>query len=462
MRRDLRVLALLAGCGHPSSPDTGDPLLTFPFEVSAKPVDAIPTVLRVTWTADLADVTASWVEFGTDTTYGQDAPTDLSDPTHTTLLLGSAPGTEVHLRVRAETPDGRYASDDVAVTTGPAPASLPNLVVEEPGGRRGFEGLVTSLVAYPAAVILDPLGNYVWWHEAEQTAYGGTIPGGAGVVLGRTRLSQDGREILYSYTNVEAEEDNAVTHVSLDGTLRGETPIPYGHHDFVDLEDGTIAYLAYDPRTLDGEEVLGDALREVTPDGTLREVWNAWDHYTYTGFEGPDPGYGWPHANAIDWMPDENLYLVSFYALTAILAIDRDTGETRWTAGGAQSDYSWNGSTALFTAQHQFQWADGRLLVFINSGFGAQNQAHVVEYALDHAAGTATETWRYEPAEPINCVNLGDVEQLGNGDVLVTFSTAGSIQEIDADGVVQWQLLADIGGALGYLTPEGDLNGRRD
>jgi len=85
-----------------------------------------------------------------------------------------------------------------------------------------------------------------------------------------------------------------------------------------------------------------------------------------------------------------------------------------------------------------------------------------VEYALDDATGATTETWSYEPTEPINCVNLGDVERLGNGDVLVTFSTAGSIQEVDAQGVVQWQLLADIGGALGFLTPEGDLNGRRD
>jgi len=48
-------------------------------------------------------------------------------------------------------------------------------------------------------------------------------------------------------------------------------------------------------------------------------------------------GRMWPHANAIDYLVDEDAYLVSFLALAGIVRIDRGSGEVDWRLGGCQT-----------------------------------------------------------------------------------------------------------------------------
>lgn len=449
------VLLALLGC-HSADVSTG-PEGNYDFDLTVETVEDIPTVLRVTWDAE-ATLDGAVIRFGPTTDYGAQATADVSgEGPYVTLLLGSKPDTEVHLQVVASSADGELTSDDQVITTGPVPASLPNLEVESTSDDHWQGFGVTSLVADPTAVVFDDDGDYVWWHAMEDSRTGGN---NGGVVMGPTALAVDGSAFLTLYNNVEGSEENALYRIALDGSSEESTHLSYAHHDFVQLPDGTVAYLAYDPRDTGGQEALGDTIQELAPDGTITEIFNIWDWYAYSGSSGGGPGAGesWPHGNAIDYLPDQDAYMVGFLTLGAVLLVDRATGTPLLTMGGEQSDVTDGGSTDLFDTQHQFQWLDGSLLVFINGGHDRGDTSYAQEYAIDQAEGTATETWSYHPDTSLSSPNPGDVERLDSGHTLVTFSTAGAVHEVTAEGDLVWSLSAGVSGALSYLERQEDLD----
>jgi hypothetical protein len=403
------------------------------------------------------------VEFGPDTDYGHTATADVgADGPYRTLLLGSKPNARVHLRLVAEGPDGEIVGSDHEVETGPEPASLPNITVESDGSPHWGSYLLTTLAAQPTAVILDQDGDYVWWYTAavdEALQSGPGEIGGKGTVMGRAVIARDGQSILYLYNNVDGVRDSYIYRVKLDGSELSQVSAPLSHHDLVELDDGTVAYLAYTPRNIDDTAVFGDSIVELSPDGSLRTVWDVWNSYDYEPPPGAAKVVDWPHANAIDYVPEEDAYFVSLLMLDSIVEIDRSTGTILRTIGGGTSDYVLPGDDPeLFNTEHQFQWLDGNILVFVNGGMEAGSQSYAVEFALDDENGSAAVAWDYWPDPSLNCTNLGDVERLDSGSTLVTFSINGQIHEVDSSGQVTWKLVANVGGALGYVTRMEDLD----
>ena len=96
------------------------------------------------------------------------------------------------------------------------------------------------------------------------------------------------------------------------------------------------------------------------------------------------------------------------------------------------------------------------LLVFSNGDGGAQKSL-VFELKLDVAAKTATELWRYDAGQ--NTTFGGDVQKLANGNLLVTYSSSGIIQELDPSRTVVQQATFDIGSALAYTERRLSLYG---
>jgi hypothetical protein len=434
-----------------------------PFTVSASLSNRIPSVVLVDWSTDLEGLTKARVEFGPDTDYGHVATVDVSAPgPYETLLVGSKTSAMVHLRVVAETAGGSFSGSDHVVTTGPVPASLPNLTVTGNDASHWGSYIVTSLASEPMAVILDADGDYVWWYAAtdEQALDDGPGGlGGTGTMMGRAAISRDGSALLYLFNNVGGTHDTFLYRVGLDGTHATQVEAPLAHHDFVELPDGTVAYLAYSPRKVDGIGVFGDSVVELSPDGSSRVVYDIWDHYTYTPPPTTEGRAEWPHANAIDYDPEEDAYFVSFLMLRSIVEIDRLSGATIRTIGGADSDFTLvGGDEDLFDTEHQFEWLDGRILVFENGGMTSGSHSDAIEYALDDATGTADVVWDYWPEPSLNCTNLGDVDRLASGNTLVTFSMNGQIQEVDPQGDVVWMLAADVGGAFGYVMLKDDFD----
>ena len=113
--------------------------------------------------------------------------------------------------------------------------------------------------------------------------------------------------------------------------LSGETEqidTPDAHHDFLVHPDGTIAWLAEVTEEVDGEQVKGDVIRERAPDGTVTEVWNAFDdlpieHHAQWEILTPRD---WTHANGLAYSASDQSYIVSLYWLRQVIKVDRHTG----------------------------------------------------------------------------------------------------------------------------------------
>ncbi|MFH1469673.1 MAG: aryl-sulfate sulfotransferase [Pseudomonadota bacterium] len=441
--RVLLPLLMATGC----TPSTFDGAEVYPFEVTLALAEEIPTVVVASWSTDLEGITRAWVAFGPTEELGHEAAVDLSaEPPDEAILVGSKGEAEVHVRVFAETAEGTFVSEEQLITTGPVPAYLPNLSVTHRAAGHWDGYLVTGFVADEVSVILDEDGDVVWWHEAQG---GGDGPQTGVVLLGRTLLARDGRAVLYGFNNIDGDEDTAIRRVSLDGAEDVAIDAPFSHHDFVDLPDGTIAYLAYNPRVVEDSEQFGDSIVEIAPDGRRRIVWDVWDYYDYVRDGLPGPGASWPHGNAIDYIEEEDAYLVGFLTLGVIILVDRVSGEPIWTLGGPRAELVPADDVDMAT-HHQFDLVSDHLVVFDNGGIDIGATSRAWEVALDLEAGVAEKVWEYAPEPALNCTNLGDVDRLENGNTLVTFSVSGQIHEVTPAGQVVWRLEAAAGGALSY------------
>ncbi len=415
------------------------------FEIEIEQSARISTVFTARWSVDLDHPDAAWWELGRDGQVERRVPVDpAGGPAFVTTLLGMKPVSTYSLWAVAEQDGELLRSDERQVTTGQVPAELPDLTLERQEGAETWRGLlVSSVVAlHPTAVILDEDGEYVWWY---------TLDGLEG--MARARLAHDGRSMLMLDLNVSDDSPSSLYRVGLDGMDLERLPSGGFHHDFELLPDGTIAALVYDPVEIDGVSIPGDQLVELSPDGSTRVVYDIWaDPDIEYQASAAYMGSMWPHANAIDYLEDEDAYLVSFLALESIVYIDRASGAVDWRLGGDLSDFSLSGGdTDLFERQHQFQWIDGSMLVFVNGPL-QQGVSSVVQYALNMEQGGAWKAWEYEGSRGLSSMVLGDVYRLDSGNTLVTWGYGGVIEELARDGSAQWSVEASVGGAFGYTT----------
>lgn len=469
------AVALLAGCGGgSSSSDTGDvgqADLPDPHDAEtvtagddapgeSEPADldfgatvavseVIPTVATVTWTVESTPVDETWVEFGPDSAYGMTAPGNPNNaPLYETILLGMKPGRDYHFRVVVRYGDAILTGPDRVLKTGAVPGKLPSakVALENPDHHAAGFIVTTVLASPPSAVILDSEGDYVWWYVPDVDE---------DFKAGRARLSHDGRSILFWGVNVRKTEptpsNQSLFRVSLDGTQVEKTPLPEGHHDFVELPDGTIAFIEFDPRQIKDKPVDGDRVVELRPDGSRVDVYSVWDDFEYSGIAGP-AGRGWCHANYLVYEAGEDAYYMGSRTWSSILRIDRSTGTLLGVVGGHEGDYVLtSGGTTPFVEQHGFDVVEGGLLVFDNGGKD-QLSSRAVEHALDHDAMTMSQAWSYEPQPHLYVVTHGDIQRLPNGNTLVNFSNSGQFDEVDPGGNLVWRLNMSLGGALGYST----------
>ena len=420
--------------------------------VTATVSAAIPTVATIQWPLVTPTASNAYVEFGTDDDHRRRAQAAIDDQGMArAVLLGMKPGREIHYHVVEVAGDRLLQGKDQKLDSGTLSSTLPRLDVPiaTERGSRGF--LVTSLLAEPSvAVIVDGDGEIVWAHRPDVDWDKLYIP--------RVRLSRVGEWVIYHAATAfgtdgegGAETHRSFVRVALDGSSEEIISITDAHHDFIELGDGTIATLTRDRREVDGKEVVGDRILEAGWDGSERQVFSVWDHLEYDPAQDTgQSGFGWTHANALQYDKDAGLYFMSLRHLDCILAIDRATGTIQWTLGGQNSDYALaDGSTQLFQRQHQFRMLDDHALVFDN-GTVENQDSRVVEYALDAATGSADLVWEHHNDPPLLSIGMGDVERLPGGNTLVTWSGPGQVDEVSPTGEVVWRIRVEMGAAVGY------------
>lgn len=69
---------------------------------------------------------------------------------------------------------------------------------------------------------------------------------------------------------------------------------------------------------------------------------------------------------------------------------------------------------------------------------------------LDPEAGTVTEVWSYAAPDCLSVPFLGSAERLPTGNTLISWSAAGRIDEVTADGELAWQVGLPLGVGFGF------------
>jgi hypothetical protein len=450
-------LLLMLGCTQEPGPLTFDDpdahAGSFIIHVTAG--EFLPTVANVTWDWAGDELDAAWLEISLEGTTTRIVDAGRTEAGYSCTVLGLKPLTDYSLKARMVDGATRYASNTVQLATGGLPTQIPDTELDIDSDAQAIEGfIVTSFITLSStAVILDRDGDVVWWHDTGGIE--GTVP--------RASLARDGRSVLYLWFAKLPDSTEKVTQlvrVGLDGTLLETTKVDNGHHDFVELPDGTVAFLSQDSRVQDdGSEVLGDAIVELdTESGDLEQIWSSWDTLTEPPPSlTPDEPLDWTHANALDYDPIHDTYSVSLLALNAIVTIDRETGELAEQVGGLDSDYTLlETSDRFIERQHQFEFLGDHLLVFDN-GPTEDMESRAVEFSLDADLGTAKVEWVYTGSQSMYCPVQGDVNRLQDGSTLITWSSAGRQEQVSAQGELLWQLDLEMGFGFGYTTLVEDL-----
>lgn len=402
------------------------------FEVDAELSPAISTVGVVTWSVTPDAVEKAHIEFGlTSVGFAQQAPVDLDAPEHRTLLLGMKGERDYWFRVVAKV-DGRTCrSETFTLTTGPTPNSLPTIrreVLIENAVAPGFVVSTTGLggrgtSSGPMAFIIDHEGDVVWWAPA---------PSGAG----RARMNWEGSEMWISAVN-NGGRGGEMRRVSMDGldVEASVAGLEAAHHDFTVLPGGRIVTIMH-------REGGCSSVVQRDPDGTITPV----VENVSTLYEPVREC----HPNAIHYHPEDESFTLSDRNPNLFVKFTR-SGELEWQFGGLNPLGSW--MPGVWQVNHGHHLLDNGNFVFFSNGLGAR-ASPVFEFELDPAAGTAREVWRYQ--SQYSSTTLGDVQRLPNGNTFVTYSNAGVMHEVDADGELVQSFAT---GSLGYAMHRPTLYG---
>jgi hypothetical protein len=244
------------------------------------------------------------------------------------------------------------------------------------------------------------------------------------------------------------------------------------HHDASLLPNGDVLFLSTELKKLTGKSqcgetaaqttynVIADIVVEADPDtGKVVQQWPLLD--VFDPFERPGgefcnigsnfapPNYyylgtpslrDWTHANSVVLDAPHNELVVSARHLSTVFALryhaDKDgpAGELLWELG-KDGTLQFQGEPMSY--QHAAEVDSGnRIFVYDNgnyhadapiNGSGGPPYSRAVEYRIDPERGTARQVWQHilrrPDGSPIFTTFLGDVDLLGNGNVLVTHGT---------------------------------------
>ena len=370
---------------------------------------AIPNVAIVTWTTTLSNLTKAEIDFGPaagGTTLV--APVDLTQASYRTLLLGMKPSTSYAYKIVATNASGSCTSSSYTIMTGALPSGTPTVtatIMNATAHDKGFIVTSTGLMG-KTTFIIDPDGAVVW------SATGPSMPS-------RSHMSWDGTHMYMMALNVMNTSAGNIQSVAMDGTgntaLSGMTA---SHHDLTAIPGG-LATMLWNKSGMDAPCSL---VERADATGTITTVVADMSTvYTSTTF----------HSNAVHYYPSDNTYTVGDRNPSLYVKLSR-TGSLIWQFGGSspkdQSKFFTGVPTWSVNHGHQLL-ADGTFVFFNNT----PNEAWV--YKLNTTNMTASKTLTYTASGASSNV-LGDIQQLPNGNYLVTFSTSGQIHEISPTGTL--------------------------
>jgi hypothetical protein len=268
------------------------------------------------------------------------------------------------------------------------------------------------------------------------------------------------------------------------------------HHDICPLPNGNVLMIAYELKSAAEVSAAGcsssitmwpDKIVEVQPTGattgTIVWEWHAWDHlvqnvssskanYQTSITDHPElmninytPQKEWMHMNGLDYNPVLDQIVFSCHNLNEIYVIDHSTttaqaaSHTGGNSGkGGDILYRWGNpasygmtGTTNFNVVHDAHWIPagvpraGTLVGFNNGATTASSAADYFYppyngYNYTFVSGSAYAPATYDKRVVMNgkTSNMGNSQQLPNGNVLYCVALSGKIYEIDSNGNQLW------------------------
>ena len=367
----------------------------------------------------------------------------LAGESATIPVLGLEPAARYVMEVLAHGAGGVASTTLPEQGTGALPADLPRYTA---GGADPSPGYVT-FAAGRYALVIDNSGRVVWYRR---------FPDGAGLNF---MAQPTGRYTIRPPTPATGDIE---PWLELDPS--GEVTRTFGCagglssrlHDVLLAPDGSHWILCDETRTIDltasggvaDAQVTGTVVQHVARGGELLFQWSPFGQFDITDIplaERAVRNVNWTHGNALDLDADGNLVL-SFRNLSEVTKIDVRTGAIIWRMGGRRNQFAFvDAASPAFARQHSARAHAGGLLLLDNLGDPAETRAE--HYVVDEGARTVRLARSYGSAPPVVTEIGGTVQPLAGGRTLVTFGTAGRVEEFDATGRLVWR----IDGHAGYV-----------
>ncbi|MCZ6763531.1 MAG: aryl-sulfate sulfotransferase [Alphaproteobacteria bacterium] len=387
---------------------------------------------------------------------------------HRIAILGMRPGRDHQIHIAAVGLDGSTADWQTALTvsTPELPADLPALVTRiakpermEPGvsifgiRKSAQQGDAKS---YGYIVAVDEVGEVVWLRHCGHT-------------VGDIKRLANGNILYLTFDNRAIEIDMlgrvqtqwAATRRWPDAHA-GEDFVPVDtdafHHEILELPNGNLVTLGISVKSLDRyptsetdpaapketADVVGDEVVEFTRDGTVVGRWSLFDlldpyrigHMSLSGYwaaKGLPGSKDWTHANAADYDPSDDSFIVSVRHLDAVIKFSRATGELAWILG---NHAGWNAPEKehLLAPKGEFEWQyhqhntnlteRGTVLMFDNGNFRVpafetpvappDSYSRAVEFEVDEQGRSVRQLWEFKGEYAAYISGVRQLPETGN------------------------------------------------
>ncbi len=288
------------------------------------------------------------------------------------------------------------------------------------------------------AVLVDMEGRVCHrWDYHGGIAYGKLLLNGN--LLIRTAPDPD-----YEETRGLGGGSASIVELDWDSVKVWEYDDPALHHDYQRLLNGNTIYLRWEPMPADlsvrvrgGNRtpedpilMLGDTIREVSPDGDMVAEWRTWENLSVEDdvicpLEGRRE---WTHANALSSTKGGD-FLVSYRQTDTVAIFSRETGEATWKWGPGEISHQHNAT----------QLDNGNIMIFDNHThrIGGGRGSRIIE--VNPESGEIE--WTYEGRPPVSFYSsyISGADRFPNGNTLICEGAHGRVFEITEHGDIVWE-----------------------
>lgn len=441
MSKFLWALSLVS-CKPPSkgtSPEEAETVWIQDIAVAA--AEAVPTTLAVSFTTTTAG--PAWVEYSIEGGPWQQTPPSDEETEHTIpVIAGSL--VDVELRIVASLEGASRESGVFAAQSGGLLPGTPTIEITINNYTPPENtSLLMSVFGEVSHVVMADFDGTVSW-ALPQGSLDENLRGGLSVEQSVLRPG----ELIFNTFNPDDFEgaDAEIWRVNLLGEPLERLSTPGAHHFVTQTPDGDLLWMRVDARKQGKVTIIGDeVIRHNLASGESAPFFNTWDTLELPRNLPPGTYFDWTHLNWMTYSPARDSYLLSTAYANTLIELDTDGDVLRLINGFDVPDlgYEYDDIQDAFAYPHGVHWAqdDTSLLVFSTR----DRVSHAARYTIDEEAQSLSLVWEYGREKGQESVVLGEVQELSDGNYLVSWGGLGILQIVTPYQEVLWEARTALG-----------------